>query len=95
MIRWRGLTGAFEFLRAKSTNALFHIILFVVYLFNKMIQWRSWLGSEWITFRTWVRAPGPHPLSILFSTSYSHAAPTLKTMVHFQDPVAHVLVTSI
>ena len=42
MTSWQSMIRWFEIRARLPTSALFHIILFVVYLFNKMFPWFSW-----------------------------------------------------
>ena len=90
MISWHKRIGEFENSRGNMRWLLFYVIMFVFYLIDKLFQWRSWQGSGRMTFRTWVRAPGPHTFHIIFSKRYSCAGITLWTMMHLQNQSVHL-----
>ena len=84
MSPWQNVIRWFEIRALQSTNAQFHILLFVVYLFNKRFQWFSWQALIVLTSKTWVRAPGLHYSSYYFSNKVHMPFHLLRTMIHFQ-----------
>ena len=66
MIPWRMVIGQFKNSRAEGIKELFYIIMFVYYRIYKKHAWINWQGLLLVTFRTWVRAPGPHFPSYYF-----------------------------
>ena len=46
-------------------------MLFLVYLFNKRLQWLSWQTLSAFTSKTWVRAPGLHVFNIILPLTFT------------------------
>ena len=71
MMTCGAMIEVFKNSRAEGINELSYIIMFVYYVMYIKRVWINWQGLLLVTFRTWVRAPGPHPLSHYFSINSS------------------------
>ena len=67
MTRWPLVIGSFKLSREKEVLTRVYFIMFINCIIYKELKQHGWHGIALVNHRTWVRAPGPPPLSHYFS----------------------------